>query len=293
MYLPLSNNKRLDRGRWRFLCFLKRAVNKNITYYVALVFWVSLFFYTGCSHEDEPTPVDCATSNLTLTFTSTDPNSCSASDGSITASANGGGGPYQFALDAQSFGTSTKFTGLGAGMYQLKVKDKNGCERAVSVTIKPTGSTLAATFSSTNSSCTTSTGTLTINATGGTGPYIYKINDGTATTTNLISTLAAGSYSVKVTDNAGCSITQTVKVFSNIKFSSDIKSIIDASCAITGCHVAGTGVISFTTFNNIQANANEIKTRTQSGNMPKNATKLPQAELNAIACWVDDGALNN
>ena len=284
----------MDRGRWCFLCYLKRAVNnKNITYYVALVFWVSLFFYTGCSHENEPIPVDCATSNLTLTITSTDLNSCSASDGSITASANGGGGPYQFALDAQSFGTSTKFTGLGAGMYQLKVKDKNGCERAISVTIKPTGSTLAATFSLTNSSCKTSTGTLTINATGGTGPYTYRINEGTASPSNLINALAAGSYSVKVTDNAGCSITQTVKVLSDIKFSTDVKSIIDANCAISGCHVSGGGRISFTTFNNIQANASEIKSRTQSGNMPKNAAKLPLAELNAIACWVDDGAPNN
>jgi hypothetical protein len=27
--------------------------------------------------------------------------------------------------------------------------------------------------------------------------------------------------------------------------------------------------------------------------MPKNAAKLPQAQLDAIACWVDDGALDN
>jgi len=35
-----------------------------------------------------------------------------------------------------------------------------------------------------------------------------------------------------------------------------------------------------------------MKARTQSRNMPKEGT-LTQAEIDAIGCWVDDGALNN
>ena len=269
-------------------------VTKNLTGFIAIVSWASLFFYMSCSSGEEPGPIDCATSNLTLKFTSSDPISCGTSDGSITATATGGVAPYQFALDALAFTATASFTGLSAGTYQLKLKDKNGCERTTPVVLKPFGSTLTATVELTNSGCKTINGAITINATGGTGPYSYKLNDGTASSSNLFGSLTAGNYSVKVTDNVGCSTTQTVKVLSGISFATEVKSIIDTNCAVSGCHVSGGAApSSFTSMANIQSSASEIKSRTQSGNMPKNGTKLPQAQLDAIACWVDDGALNN
>lgn len=269
-------------------------LSKGLTSFTAIILWASLFLCLSCSSNDEPGPVDCATSDLKLTFTSSDPTSCGTTNGTITATATGGDAPYQFALDAQVFGATTGFTGLGAGTYQLKLKDKNGCERSSSVTLKPFGSTLAATVQTTQSGCKTSSGAITINATGGTGPYSYQLNNGTATSTSTFSSLAAGSYSVKVTDNTGCSVTQTVKVLSGVSFTAEIKTIIDTNCAVSGCHVSGGAApVSFTSLANIQASASEIKSRTQSGNMPKNGSKLPQAQLDAIACWVDDGALNN
>ncbi len=94
-------------------------------------------------------------------------------------------------------------------------------------------------------------------------------------------------------DNAECSITQSAKVLSGIKLSVEIKTIIDASCAVTGCHVSGGAAVSFTTLANVISNASLIKSMTQSGTMPKGGAKLPQEQLNAIACWVDDGAPNN
>jgi hypothetical protein len=267
---------------------------KNVSSFVAIILWVSLFFYMSCSSSDEPGPVDCTASNLALTFTTSDPTSCGTNDGSITATASGGDGPYQFALDAQAFGATSSFTGLGSGTYQLKLKDKNGCERTSSVTLKPFGSTLSATVLTTDSGCKTSNGALTINATGGTGPYSYSLNNGAASATNIFSALASGNYLVKITDNTGCSVTQTVRVSSGIKLTAEIKSIIDANCAVSGCHVAGGAApVNFTVFSNIQSSASDIKSRTQSGNMPKDGSKLPQAELDAIACWVDDGAPNN
>jgi len=188
---------------------------------------VTLFFLTDCSNGDEPGPVDCATSNLELAFTSSEPTACGANNGSITATATGGDQPYQFALDAQTYSATSSFTGLGAGNYLLKLKDKNGCERTTPVTLKPFGSSLAATIQITNSGCNTSKGELTVSATGGTGPYSYKVNASTEVATNTFSSLTAGNYTVKVTDNTGCSITQTVKILSGIKYSADIKKIIE------------------------------------------------------------------
>jgi hypothetical protein len=267
---------------------------KNLRGLSSIVLWTSLFFYMSCSSGDEPGPVDCTTSDLTLSFTSSDPTACGTTNGSIAATATGGDGPYQFALDAKAYEALSNFTGLDAGIYQLKLKDKNGCERTTSVTLKSFGSTLAATISLTNSGCKTINGSLSVNATGGTEPYSYSINNGTALSTGSFNTLTAGSYTVKVTDNTGCSVTQTVKVLSGVSFNGEIKSIIDTNCAVSGCHVSGGAApISFTSIANIQSKASQIKSLTQSGTMPKNGTKLPQAELDLIACWVDDGALNN
>jgi len=266
---------------------------RGLTGLAALILWSTFLFYTGCTSGDEPQPVDCATSNLALAFTATDPTSCTVNDGKITATVSGGQGPFQYALDTDAYGSNANFTGLGAGTYQLKLKDANGCERSTSVVLKPFGSTLSAIITTTKSGCKTNDGSIIINATGGSGPYTYQINTGAATSNSTVPALAAGSYAVKVTDNTGCSITQTVRVMSGIRLSVEVKAIIDANCAVTGCHVSGGAAVSFTMIDNIIANAGDIKAKTQSGEMPKGGPALSTEKLNTIACWVDDGAPNN
>jgi hypothetical protein len=267
---------------------IKNHLNSLLT----LLLLISSFIYTGCTSEDIPGPVDCETSSLAVSFTALDPTTCVAGNGAITATASGGDAPYQFAIDAQPFGSNANFTGLGAGTYLLKVKDKNGCERSASVLLNPSGSTLAATLVLTDSGCKTTNGVIVVNVTGGAAPYSYRINNGEPTSTNAFFGLGAGNYLIKVTDNTGCTITQSVNILSGVKFSTQIKPIIDTYCAISGCHMEG-GNVSYKVLSNIQANAKDVKSRTQSGNMPKNGPKLQQADIDAIACWVDDGALDN
>ena len=78
-----------------------------------------------------------------------------------------------------------------------------------------------------------------------------------------------------------------------VSFASQVKPIIDLNCAISGCHVAGTGRVNFTIFSNIQANAAGIKARTASGNMPRGGGSLTTVEKKLIADWVDQGAKDN
>ncbi len=272
---------------------LSNMFTKNLIGVVAIVLDVSLYF-GGCASEIELVPVDCTTSVLTLSLAFSEPTSCGSTDGSITVIASGGKEPYQYSIDAQSKGIKQVFLGLGAGTYQMKLTDANGCERMSSITLKPVGSSLAFSVQTNNSNCKTNTGAITINATGGSGPYSYMFNNGPASFTNSFNALSAGSYPIRIMDETGCEITQTIKVLTNIKFSTDIKSIINTNCAIAGCHVAGgSGPGNFAVFANIRESAYAIHRVVQSGNMPKNAAKLPQAQLDAIACWVDDGALDN
>lgn len=251
-----------------------------------------IFIFTNCSESEDPATVDCSTSDLIVGFTSTDPSSCSEKNGSIAPSISGGNGPYQYKLDGQPFQASSNFENLGAGIYQLNVKDQSGCERSVSVVLKSPESNLSANLETTDSGCNLENGAIIIEPTGGMAPYTYRLNDGPSTTTNAFFSLASGNYKVDITDNTGCSTTQTVRVSNGVKFGTSIKSIIETNCALTGCHL-DQGNITFAVFANIQVRTADIIARIQSGNMPKNGPRLNQTDIDAIVCWVNDGALEN
>jgi hypothetical protein len=248
--------------------------------------------FTNCSEPEEPAIIDCSVSNLSIEFTSSNPTTCAAKNGSILPIVSGGNGPYQFNLDGQPFQTASRFDNLGAGIYQLNVKDQNGCERSVSVQLQSPESTLSASLETTDSGCNLGNGTIIIEPAGGIEPYTYKLNDGPATSTNAFFALSSGNYKVDIIDNTGCSTTQTVRVSNGVKFGATIKPIIETHCALTGCHL-DQGNITFAVFANIQVRTADIIARIQSGNMPKNRPKLNQTDIDAIICWVNDGALEN
>jgi hypothetical protein len=255
----------------------------------------ALALMMGCSSKDVPSGFDCTKSTLALTSTLANPTSCTTANGSITPNPTGGEGPYQFALDAGAYASVTAFNNLGAGSYVLKVKDKNGCEKTQNVTLTTPGSSVViSSVTPTNTSCGTSTGSIAISATG-TGSLMYQLNSGTAVANATFSNLAAGTYSIKVTDGAGCSTSQgSIKVLTGTLYSTQIKPIFEANCTGSNCHsVGGSAPFAISNFSAVQSRAADIKGRTASGNMPKGGPKLSQSQLDLIACWVDDGALDN
>lgn len=257
-----------------------------------LLVFLIIFVFTSCSETEEPVNIDCSISNLKIEFTSSNPTTCAAKDGSILPTVSGGNGPYQFNLDGQPFQTASRFDNLGAGIYQLNVKDQNGCERSVSVQLQSPESTLSALMETTDSGCNLQNGAIIIEPNGGVPPFTYRLNNGPATDTNAFFSLPSGNYKVDITDNTGCSTTQTVRVSNGVKFGATIKPIIETNCAFTGCHL-DQGNITFAVFANIQVRTADIIARIQSGNMPKNRPKLNQTDIDAIICWVNDGALEN
>jgi hypothetical protein len=51
---------------------------------------------------------------------------------------------------------------------------------------------------------------LTVNLTGGTGPFVYKVDGIVINISNV--TLAAGSHTLLVTDSKGCEVNKTFNV---------------------------------------------------------------------------------
>ena len=77
-----------------------------------------------------------------------------------------------------------------------------------------------------------------------------------------------------------------------VSFKNTVKTIIDTNCAISGCHVAGTGRVDFSVLANIQGEASTIKIKINNGSMPKNGT-LSSSEKTNIINWIDQGAKDN
>jgi hypothetical protein len=76
----------------------------------------------------------------------------------------------------------------------------------------------------------------------------------------------------------------------DITFSAKVKPIIDSNCL--QCHGNGGTFPNLTSFSNISRNAGSIKSAVVSRRMPQGGS-LSQADIDAIACWVDAGAKND
>lgn len=79
-----------------------------------------------------------------------------------------------------------------------------------------------------------------------------------------------------------------------ISFSATVSPIISASCAIAGCHAAGSsnGPGALTTYAQISAAKGSISSAVANGSMPKGSS-LSASQKQAIVCWVSQGGANN
>jgi gliding motility-associated-like protein len=130
------------------------------------------------------------------------------SNGSATVVPTGGNAPYTYIWSVPQ--TTSTITNLPSGLYTVTVRDFTGCVEIGSVFVLQPDVLL--TFgSSTPVSCFGRTdGRAKIDVTGGTPPYSYLWNIG-ETFPGIINK-TAGTYTVTVTDAAGCTITQTVTI---------------------------------------------------------------------------------
>jgi hypothetical protein len=79
-----------------------------------------------------------------------------------------------------------------------------------------------------------------------------------------------------------------------IQFTTNVLPIIQSSCAVSGCHNAGSGngPGELSTHAQISGAKTQIRAAVLSGSMPKSGT-LTAAQKNSIICWIDAGAANN
>ncbi|MEL6923857.1 MAG: SdrD B-like domain-containing protein, partial [Bacteroidota bacterium] len=121
-------------------------------------------------------------------------------DGSLTANVNGAAMPFSYAWSNGA--TTATISDLAPGNYGVTVTTADGCTASASATITEPTALVSNVLVQDNVCADEATGTATIMSSGGTPPYTY--NWSTGATSNQISGLAAGDYSVTSTDANGC-----------------------------------------------------------------------------------------
>ena len=135
---------------------------------------------------------------------------CSDIDnGSISVSVFGGAPGYSFNW-GNSFGTSPSLTNLSPGSYNLVISDSLLCDTIINYDLNYL-TTLSLINSSNDISCYgLNNGSVSVIATGSSG-YLYDWGSG-YDTTNSLSGLSSGIYSVNVVDSNGCMETTSFNI---------------------------------------------------------------------------------
>jgi gliding motility-associated-like protein len=123
-------------------------------------------------------------------------------NGTITVAAAGGVGPYSYTW-SPSVSTTTSATNLRPGSYTIVATDANNCTSSLPVTVGQPGAVSVST-TTTQSNCGVSTGSATAIVSGAVGTPTYQWSAGGSPTAVTDNSLAAGSYTVTVTDGNGC-----------------------------------------------------------------------------------------
>ena len=148
-----------------------------------------------------------------------------SADGIVSVIARGGVAPYTYTLYLDgleheiivSDDVTVEFGGLSAGSYRVELSDNNGCMPPASdemILLEP-AELIITSVTHDNLLCAgAGNGTITINATGGTGTIYYSLNNGVDYLDNggLFTGLDAGTYNVVVRDINGCETVYAIPV---------------------------------------------------------------------------------
>ena len=161
------------------------------------------------------------------------PSTCfNGSNGSAQISASGGTGTLSYNWspgNPTGNGTNT-IQNLSAGQYACQVIDANGCIGTIVVTIAQPSAVTGIISSNTPANCYgTSTGQISINASGGTGGYTYSWAPANGSS-NQLSNVPAGNYTCQITDQNGCLGNITATVLQPSPLQIVIDTIISPSC---------------------------------------------------------------
>jgi len=244
--------------------------------------------------DQEMLDLDCSETAFNLEVVAQTVATCGRADGSLTVTTVFGNNPaVTYSIDGINFQQSNMFEGLAPGTYTVEAKTDQGCQAAEEVTIEENKTVTLDVEGVGTSGCNSSSGEITVAASE--PGFRYRINGGALQESGTFSGLAAGTYLVEAQNADGCTVAKEVQVLTGVSYENTIKSIIQTNCATeNNCHGADSpNITKLSSLAEIQALADRVKARTSAQSMPPGDRDITQEEIDLIACWVDDGALDN
>jgi len=153
--------------------------------------------------------VDPSQNVLLASITKTDVTCNGENDGSIVITIDQGTGPFSYDW-TPAISNSASANYLAPGLYQIHIEDGNGCATDVQEEILEPEVLLAG-VTSVDATCQNADGSAHVDASGGTEPYAYLWSPSGETTADIYN-LAAGQYSVLVTDANGCTASANLSI---------------------------------------------------------------------------------
>ncbi len=140
--------------------------------------------------------------------------SCEINRGVIVIAPGQGSPPYTAHWSTATTGDT--LAGLLAGSYTVTVTDHANCSASKTYNISQINNAVTQQTTGLSVSCKNiSNGSAFVMLSGGLAPYTYRWNTTPAQTTDTATGLATGSYTVKVTDAFGCTISDNVIIDSS------------------------------------------------------------------------------
>ena len=151
----------------------------------------------------------------------TKPENCSAVDGAATVNISGGNLPFNYTTQPiVGPHTTNTINLLSTGTYTTIIKDANNCLDTVKFSIGNLSTVTLSIVSSTPVLCYNQcTGSIQLNAQNAVLPITYSVSNTPTTTSNIISNLCSGFYTIKAIDAIGCPATTTINFSSPPVFS--------------------------------------------------------------------------
>ncbi len=171
---------------------------------------VTVFDVNGCTATTTATITE--PTELTSTITNIIAVRCYGEcNGSATVSPNGGTPPYSYNWSS-GIPDQINNDSLCAGTHFVTVTDANGCTSTTAAMVPQPSELVITNISKTDLTCNGSNdGTISVSITGGIGTWYYSLGSITDTI-NQFNHLAAGNYTVTVTDFNGCTKTGSITI---------------------------------------------------------------------------------
>lgn len=143
--------------------------------------------------------------------------------GSLEIGASGINSPFSF--EWSNADTSYQLVDVNSGEYELTVTDSLGCKSFGSYSIQELGEPFFIDFIEQGIACHNNpTGSIKCLVNGGSKPYSFAWTPSVSTSNN-ITNLSEGDYALTITDNEGCTLSFSTKVYSQPPFFMTVDSI--------------------------------------------------------------------